>query len=215
MASERQTISCVRCGKSNHDINNFLLECASCKRSWHHTCSLPPVSREELVILIQKMTANKLNPSKEADLWRCRRCMKNLGLAVPRTLPQITPSKAEDNTAVTIPSVSSTTVNVSLHRQQTGTPQPTVAPPPGPSRKGKERAEPMRPLTGAGAIDLTVDSSPPQSNRGQKRPTPNVLVSITSPSPPKKTAWDYRDQPHSLIPTPGAGIYAVFKSCFS
>ncbi|KAH9949882.1 hypothetical protein B0H21DRAFT_72726 [Amylocystis lapponica] len=66
---------CVRCGKTHHRPEAFLLECCKCHRTWHHQCHLPPVSEHELV---GRMVAERQNRLADGlGAWLCRRCSKN------------------------------------------------------------------------------------------------------------------------------------------
>lgn len=90
-------------------------------------CSVPPVPPTQLLTLIQKTLERKDHPEGE-NSWKCRRCLKELGVIVPIPKPPLqTPSKVEEEVkhdiSTTVPptsstSTSSTPINISFPRQQ-------------------------------------------------------------------------------------------------
>ncbi|OCH94888.1 hypothetical protein OBBRIDRAFT_721802 [Obba rivulosa] len=65
---------CVRCNRTHHTPQAFLLECCRCRRAWHHSCHLPPLSEDQVLALVEGDGSRQFGEGLSS--WQCRRCSK-------------------------------------------------------------------------------------------------------------------------------------------
>ncbi|TFK74604.1 hypothetical protein BDN72DRAFT_833102 [Pluteus cervinus] len=106
---------CTRCTQTHSNPTAFLLSCASCARTWHHRCHVPPVEDVELVHRIKAHLAGDVANSYLA--WKCRRCSKKKELPKVRNLDVAEP-KAEVEPSPTHPRSPSTTLSIVQSKDQ-------------------------------------------------------------------------------------------------
>ncbi|KAJ7097839.1 hypothetical protein B0H15DRAFT_822936 [Mycena belliarum] len=174
-----RTHTCNNCKKNDGGLNNYLVTCADCDRSWHHRCLMPPIPNEELEKILTSYIAT---PGQLKLQWYCTKCSRRKKVAVRSTGgthgtlgPAIPPSITATSPGLAEPWLNGHVV-VSEIIDLTGSPEPRRP------RRAQARAqvgeiidlsEPESFLRAEVVIDIS-DSPPLVSPQSLGSPLPNL-----------------------------------------